>query len=504
MGRCSVSGDEIYELRKKIDELTQQLRLTESQLESTQNSIRTLITALPVGLLIINDCGQIEAVNPQCLKLFRCNYSDLHSRTIGELFQSTRHSDLFNPNSPEFEKAQSHEITAFRPDGKSFPSEIILRSFQSPQGKKVVVVVEDVTERHEIRKILNLAKQAVERSEERLVTMIAKLPIGLAITTQDSTIEFCNPALQKMFGKHELFGERLHELLCVNNKQLTDVFINQKTVQCETFQNLGKPIIVEVSAADINLSSQERYLIIVQDTTSRHQLQRLRQEFVAMVTHDLRSPLTSIEMFLFLIEEVLTTLETEVPDVVMESVESARRSSNRLLRLVNDLLDYEQLESGSFSLSFAQTSVSAIVEQSLSDVRPIAEQRRIRIEIPLQDFELEADERRIVQVMINLLSNAIKFSDEGSTVTVAAVSRSGQIEVQIIDNGRGIPDSSKQRVFAKYKQIRPEDGRRGQGTGLGLPICKALIEGHGGEIGVRDTPHKGSTFWFRVPQRRSH
>jgi PAS domain S-box-containing protein len=493
-----MSLDEVHGLRKKIDELIQQLQLTESWLEGNENRMRTVITAIPVGLLISNDSGLIEALNPQCLKLFRCDYSDLDRRRIADLFQAAL-GDLFKDLNSS---AQSQEIRALRPNGESFPAEIILRPFQTPHGQKVVVVVEDVTRRHEIEQILNLAKEKVEKSEKRLMTMIANMPVGLAIVSQDGTIEFSNPAMQKIFGKHDLFGEQLQEVLSIKNKQLTDILINKQTVVCEPSQALGKPIAVEVSATEITMLDQEKFLIILQDITSRVQLQRLRQEFVAMVTHDLRSPLTSIDISLYLIEEVLGKMDTSVPTVVMSHVENTRRSSNRLLRLVNDLLDYEKLESGSFSLSFGKTSVAAIVEQSLSEVQPIAEKRRIKIEAPPQTIELEADESRIVQVMVNLLSNAVKFSEENSVVTIAAFERNGEIEIQIIDGGRGIPNNLKQVVFEKYKQIRSDDGRRGKGTGLGLPICKALIEGHDGEIGVIDSPQQGSTFWFRLPQRR--
>ena len=494
-----MSLDEVRGLSTKIDELTHQLQLTESWLEGNENRMRTVITAIPVGLLITDEGGRIEALNPQCLKLFQCNYSDLDRRKIGEFFR-TPASELFNNLNTN---SQSQEVTALRPDGESFPSEIILRPFQTPNGQKVVVVVEDVTERKEIEQVLNLAKERLEQSEKRLVTMIANMPVGLAIISQDGTIEFSNSAMQKMFGKDDLLGGKLHEVLSMNNKQFTDILINKRTVECEIFQAFGEPLTVEVSATDITVLDQERFLIMLQDITSRHQLQRLRQEFVAMVTHDLRSPLTSIDISLLLIEDVLSKMDLSIPEVVMHSVENTRRSSHRLLGLVNDLLDYEKLESGTFSLCFGKTSVSVIVEQSLAEVQPIAEKRQIKILAPKQDFELEVDEGRIVQVIVNLLSNAIKFSEAGAVVTIAAASSDREIEIRIIDSGRGIPDNLKQVVFEKYKQIRSDDGRRGKGTGLGLPICKALIEGHNGEIGVVDSPHHGSTFWFRLPQCRS-
>jgi signal transduction histidine kinase len=305
-----------------------------------------------------------------------------------------------------------------------------------------------------------------------------------------------------MFCRKDFLAEQLQDVLSLRRKQLLDILAGKQAVECETVQAFGTPITVEVSATDITMLDEEKYLVILQDVTSRHQLQRLRKDFVAMITHDLRTPLTSIDLSTFLIEEGLLRTGISIPEVVMESVQSTRRSSTRLLSLVNDLLDYEKLESRSFALNFARTTVSAIVEQSVLEVQPIALDRQITIGLPAKNFEFQADERRIVQVMVNLLSNAIKFSPDGSNISIAVACRNEQIEFRIIDNGRGIPDDLKQVVFERYKQINKEDGQRGKGTGLGLPICKALVEGHDGEIGVFDNPEQGSTFWFRLPQQR--
>jgi signal transduction histidine kinase len=215
-----------------------------------------------------------------------------------------------------------------------------------------------------------------------------------------------------------------------------------------------------------------------------------------MVSHDLRTPLSSIDLFLHLTKKLaLESLPTQVKNNLL----IAERSTKRLLNLVNDLLDIEQLQTGKMVLNRRWTQLSDVIENSISAVKNLADQRQIKITTDASAIELDCDEDRLIQVMVNLLSNAIKFSPDDSTITVIAKSDEHWIECKVIDKGRGIPEDYVDKVFEKYKQVNKTDAKRGSGTGLGLPICKAIIEQHGGTIGVDSVAGKGSTFWFKLP-----
>lgn len=179
----------------------------------------------------------------------------------------------------------------------------------------------------------------------------------------------------------------------------------------------------------------------------------------------------------------------------------AEKSSTRLIRLVNDLLDMEKLESGKLDMFMEETDVNAIVETSVENVKYFAEDHGVNLIVPSVQLNFVADGERLVQVMVNLLSNAIKFSERGHDVTVAVVATDQNVEFRISDTGRGIPEEHIGKLFNRFTQVEKADATKKKGSGLGLAICKAIIEEHAGQIGVESELGKGSTFWFRVPLR---
>jgi signal transduction histidine kinase len=228
--------------------------------------------------------------------------------------------------------------------------------------------------------------------------------------------------------------------------------------------------------------------------------EQLKQEFVAMVTHDLRTPLTSIKLFQQMLADGTFG---PVPKSAEVPLASSQRSIERLLKLANGLLDFEKLAAGQVQLKLAPTRLSTIIDRSIESISQYAEQRQVTIARQVQDAELVCDEERLIQVVVNLLSNAIKFSDRGSSVTVEAGSdgETDQVQINVVDRGRGIPEMQCNEIFERYKQVDPADGRNKRGIGLGLPIAKSLVEQHGGSIGVRSELGQGSCFWMRIPCR---
>ncbi len=236
---------------------------------------------------------------------------------------------------------------------------------------------------------------------------------------------------------------------------------------------------------------------VVHDLTEQKKLERLRDEFLAMITHDLRTPLTAVQIFHELLSlEVLGTLNQEG----LASLSQAEKSVNRLLNMVSDLLDYEKLKAGEMQLVFKPTSLSSILEESVHAVKPFAEKHKIGLELPSTAIQFNADGERLVRVLVNLLSNAVKFSPEGSLVKITLEEDDDWIKLAVVDSGAGIPIEAQSSVFEKYKQVTGVKSSKMQGTGLGLPICKAIVEAHGGSISVSSEVGKGSKFWFQLPK----
>lgn len=223
---------------------------------------------------------------------------------------------------------------------------------------------------------------------------------------------------------------------------------------------------------------------------------RRKQELQAMVTHDLRTPLTSIRLSLSL---MLQGAVGDLSERALKTVKSSERNCSRLIRLINDLLDIEKLESGNFQLDKRPQHVALLFEAVEDATADFAKDKNINLVFSEPQFTVLADGDRIVQVIVNLVSNSIKFSEKDSTVWIDATQTPDSVELSVKDEGRGIPSDKLPKIFDRFHQVSAEDGARGKGTGLGLSISKALVEAHGGTIGVESELGKGTRFWMRLP-----
>ena len=232
------------------------------------------------------------------------------------------------------------------------------------------------------------------------------------------------------------------------------------------------------------------------DVTERHEVERLKKEFVSSVSHELRTPLTSIRGSLGLLRSgVLGALPPDAEDLVAV----AERNVIRLIALINDILDLERLEDGRIEIHLASVAAGDVVARASEAVRAFAEQHEILLTSQPSTVVVRADADRLVQVLVNLFSNAVKFSPRGSAVSVTVGETGDMAEFRVADRGRGIPPALRAAIFERYRQVEASDTREKGGTGLGLAICKAIVDQHGGTIGVESREGTGSTFWFRVP-----
>jgi signal transduction histidine kinase len=236
---------------------------------------------------------------------------------------------------------------------------------------------------------------------------------------------------------------------------------------------------------------------IATDITERARIERLKNEFVSIVSHELRTPLTSIRGSLGLLDGgVVGKLEARTSSLV----KIALSNTERLIRLVNDILDLDKIETGKLELRSETLDPVALANEAIAEISGYAEECGITL---VREFEpacqLSGDRDRLLQVLINLLSNAIKFSKNGDTVHVELVeTASGTVRFSIRDEGPGIAEDQLPKLFRKFSQLDESDTRSVGGSGLGLAISKAIVDAHGGVIGVESQPGVGSRFHFEV------
>jgi signal transduction histidine kinase len=230
----------------------------------------------------------------------------------------------------------------------------------------------------------------------------------------------------------------------------------------------------------------------------REEMEKLKQEFVSMISHDLRTPLTSIQIFLSMLSEGMLG---DVGAKISERAAMADRNATRLIGLINDLLDIDKLESGQLELACETIAITPVIERSIEAVKTLAEKQGVSVEATTcGDVQIYADADRLVQVLVNLLGNAIKFSPASGVVRIVCDQDNDFVRVNVVDQGRGVPEHLRQAIFERFKQVEVKDATEKKGTGLGLAICKAIVEGHGGKIGVECPTDRGSTFWFTLPK----
>ena len=393
-----------------------------------------------------------------------------------------------------------------------------------PQGQRTAGVIEFFSRKtaepdaDALQTLTNLASQlgqfierrhadeALARSESHTRAVIDHMLEGLVVVGPDLKVVTANAAFAQIFGydQGDLVGMPATQLLPPTEEYqepslLREVYRQSlgRVTEREGRRKSGEIFPLEVQVYRVPSGEDELTVCHVRDLSQQRYADRLKKQFVATVSHELRTPLTSIRGSLGLLA---TGAVGQLPADALRIVEMAERNTVRLVGLINDILDFERIESGRLSLSCARFPVQRAIERAIESVAPLARQSDITIELPpTPPLEVYADEARIVQVLVNLLSNAIKFSPNGSQVDVSVTQAEKIAEVRVRDRGRGIPDTLREIVFEPFRQAEVTDARRSSGSGLGLSICRAIVRQHGGDIGVEPPEGPGTVLWFTLP-----
>lgn len=264
----------------------------------------------------------------------------------------------------------------------------------------------------------------------------------------------------------------------------------ENTVRCS--DGTSKNSIWSVSwSADRKL-----FFCVVHDVTELRTIERLKQHFLSVASHDLRAPLTSVTLNISIVTE---SLHEQLSGSAMKELHRVQNSAQRLSSLVNELLELDKLEAGKLGLDLQRVGVSDACEATKALLFGLARQSSVKLAGPIGDAVVLAEEKRLVQMLTNLMSNAIKFSPKDGTVTLSVESEGGFAEIRISDEGPGIAPADCALIFDKFSQTHTAARTEIKGTGLGLAVVKALAESHNGAVGVDSQLGKGSTFWLRIP-----
>lgn len=475
-------NDEISAVDRAFREMALALEKAQSREKVLINNAIDVICSMDSNL-------HFTTVSPSSKTIVGREPRELHGQLLNTICVDNDPSlRLKELKSAESRESISLEFSIRKPDGSV--CEIVASVLWSPGQQEFFMVMHDMSERKQAERLLQL-------NEAKVRLIVQSLPVGLLIIDQ-GTVEMSNNAANKMFAG----ATPPADLRGVLVKNLTGPDLetdeNGSTFRRVPARRLdGTTFPAHVLTRTFSASEGPQVLMIAVDITERESLERLKQDIVALISHELRTPLTSMRAFLALLAS--KTFGSLNEDGV-SYLARMDKETLRLISLVNDLLDMEKLETNQLSLQKSITSSGAIVSRALDAVGGLARQNDVVINVPAESISFSGDEDRLVQVMINLLSNAVKYSPPRMVIVVQVAVKANEIEFSVKDEGCGIPARYKQSIFEKFQQVESAEHRRKGSTGLGLAICKAIVEQHGGQISVESEQGAGSLFTFTLPR----
>lgn len=384
---------------------------------------------------------------------------------------------------------------------------IIANTIALSQGKELAPRLEGADEIAQLDHSFHSMKEQLREASEREKDLFDNASDVICVLDAQDRFSKINRACLKFWGyaPGEMIGMSIWDLVANEQKQAMEAQLERtkSSSQPISFESILKhrnEKRIEVLWSALWSEYENSLFCIVHDVSERKQVERARQQFLAMISSDLKKPLSQISAS---VAKLLTEELSLLPAKAAEKMEMAKKNVNRLLGLVNDLLQVSEMDLASVEIKKETCSIEEVLYRSAQDVEAFADKHHVKLQVRSIDSDWYVDSNRVIQVLVNLLSNAIKFSPESATVVLSAEAQGDYVLCKVIDRGRGVPESHKQAIFEKFKQVEAADGKRKAGTGLGLPICKQIVEDHGGAIGVESAEGQGSTFWFRLPRDES-
>jgi PAS domain S-box-containing protein len=480
-----------------------------AQLQKNEQFFRRIFEQAAVGICLSEPTGQLINANDYFYELIGYQTYEVKGKSLLEFvepYSRRQHlqyiNDLLNGKIEHF----SIESRYLNKNGQPQWVYVTASLLKNEQGKPlyILTITKNIQEQKEM-------EEKLRQSEEKYQTLFEILPVGVSVTDAHGNFIEANKTSETLLGvsitehiQRSLFDPQWQTITPHNTPMPPSEYPAVRAIQEQrTIKNTemgvvkpdGKVTWLSVNASPIPLNNYGA-VIAYTDITERKKIEQMKDEFVSITSHELRTPLTSIKASL----DLLSTGKLGTLTLKGEKVLGfARSDTQRLERLINDILEHQRLRFGNQVLQYEDCPVNTIIQQAWNIIEPLAVQNKVNVSISSLDCTVTADGDRLVQVLTNLLYNAIKFSESESKIWLRVFQQENQVLFEVEDQGIGIPQDKLEIIFEPFRQVDNSSSRGYEGSGLGLAICKSIIIAHGGKIGVESELGVGSKFYFTIP-----
>jgi PAS domain S-box-containing protein len=498
---------QVLRTNKKLKQEIQERIKTEEALRESQQRLSGILENADDAIISIDEHHHIILYNRGAEQVFGYSADEVLGHPLDILLPDAfrlihrQHIDTFSAASEEPRPmgARNRPVFGKHKTGTTFPAEASISKLQTQTGPIFTVMLKDITERCE-------AEAALKRSEENLRVTTDAMPALICYVDQNEQYQFVNKTYEEWFnlsinnlqGRHvkHAIGSAYNEI----KPYIARALAGEKVcfeVDMTTPDGKSRSVLARYIPDIDDQGTVKGFFGLVSDISDRKATERMKDEFISVVGHELRTPLTSIHGSLKLL--ATRRLGTLSPQG-QEMVDIALKNTDRLTRLINDVLDLERIESGRVTMAMQPCDVGDLMMQATQAMQSMANSYNVHLSTQPLSMTLMVDPDHITQALTNLLSNAIKFSSEGSTVWLGATDQQTDIVLSVRDHGRGIPEEKIDLIFNRFQQVDSSDSRERGGTGLGLAICKKIAQEHNGKIWVESIFGQGSTFFLQLPK----
>ncbi|MCH8286834.1 PAS domain S-box protein, partial [candidate division KSB1 bacterium] len=495
---------------------------TEEALRENQERLTGFMESATDMFTLFDQNLNLVEVNKAACKILKRKKKDLIGKNILELIPGIKDSGRYEKYLKVLETGKPFFADDFLSHPQLGNRFLSLKAFKVGEGLGFIIT--DITR---LKETVN----ALKESKERIHSIVDNVVDAIITIDENGIIESVNKATRKLFGykRSELIGNNVKTLMPEKYKKKHESSIKSyfsgketrvigKIIELSGRKKNGSFFPIDLAINEMWIDDKRMFTGIIRDITERKDAQnqieskneklnrlieelrsidKLKSNFVSTVSHELRTPLTSIKASIGL---VLAESVGEIDKEAKQFLKICYSNTDRLIRLINDLLDLSKLEEKTIELSKREFDMSGLVEEVIWGLNSVADYHSVSVVNEVKEnITINADRDRIAQVLNNLMSNGIKFSGDGNIINVKSHVKNGLVEITVADRGKPIPENIKEKIFKRFFQADGTSSRKVGGTGLGLAISKSIIEQHGGEIWVESGKNKGNSFKFTLP-----